>query len=141
MKTKIINEYFEEESGISVVTIQNRYGHFTGKAFCNKEDYFSPYQGERIAATRANIKFAKSKLKEEKVKLKAIDNLLKNLYCDEYFNSNIYEEKTYKRVKKEQERYCKNINNWENIITILEDSIKKMDEERQKVLSRSNKNK
>lgn len=141
MKSKIINEQFIENKGISIVTIQNRYGHFTGKAFCNKEDYFSVYQGERIAATRANIKFAKSKLKEEKAKLKAINNLLKNLLFDEYFNFNIYEEKTYKRAKKEQKRYCKNINNWENIIIALEDSIKKMDEERQKVLSRSNKNK
>lgn len=141
MKTKIINEQFIENEGISIVTIQNRYGHFTGKAFCNKEDYFSPYQGERIAVTRANIKFVKSKLKEEKAKLKAIKNLLKNLYCDEYFDSNIYEEKTYKRAKKEQERYYKNINTWENAIIILEDSIKKMDEERQKVLLRSSKNK
>ena len=141
MKTKIIDEHFEEENGISIVTIQNRYGHFTGKAFCNKEDYFSSYQGERIAVTRANIKFAKSRLKEEKTKLKAIENLLKSLYHDEFFNSNIYEEKTYKQTKKEQERYYKNIENWENTIIILKDSIKKMDEERQKVLLRSSKNK
>lgn len=141
MKTKIIKETFGEKDKVSVVTIQNRYGHFTGYAYCKEEDSFSPFQGERIAITRANIKFAKSRLKEEKAKLKAIKNLLKNIYHDEDFDIETYKEKTYKRAKKEKERYEKEIKNWENTITALEKSIKKLDEERQKVLSRSSKNK
>ena len=121
MKTKIIDEYFDNYTGISRVKIQNKYGHFTGFAHYNKEKeeegkdllehetLFSCYQGARIALVRAHIKFAKSRLKEEKIKLKAIKNLLKNIYHDEDFDIETYKEKTYQRAKKEKERYEKEI--------------------------------
>ena len=76
MKTKIINESFDEKNGTTIVTIQNKYGHFTGVAMCHPDDSFSPFQGERIAATKANIEFLKFRIKQTKAESNGIKKLL-----------------------------------------------------------------
>lgn len=127
MKTKIVHEEFDEKNGISIVTIQNKYGHFTGMAQCHSDDEYSMFQGERIAATRANIEFCKFRIKQEKVKIKTLDELETI-----FFNKTLYNK--IKECKRTIEYY-------KDSITILKNSIKLMDEERQKVLQRSKKNK
>lgn len=143
MKTKIVNEIFEKDAGYSKVTIQNKYGHFTGAAWCHPDDVetFSQFQGERIAATRANISFLKFRIQQEKAKLKAIQSL-QNDFDHEYdLNPNGFYGPVTKHIFKTIKRYKENIENFKTSIEILEDSIRLMDEERQKILLRSNKNK
>lgn len=127
MKTKIIYEDFNKEIGTTLVTIQNKYGHFTGEAHCHPDDEYSMFQGERIAVIRANIKFCKHRIIQEKAKIKALKELETS-----FFNRTLYN-----KIKECQ----KNIENYKTSIIILKDSIKKIDEERQKILLRSNKNK
>lgn len=128
MKTKIVDEKFDENTGVTTVTIQNKYGHFTGSAHCHPDDSYSMFQGERIAATRANIKYLKRRISLEKTKLKVLK---------EFDNSFLFSYKLNILEKK----YKNNIQDFEDSIYILNDSIKKMDEERQKVLLRSKENK
>ena len=137
MKTKIVDETFDEISGITTVTIQNKYGHFTGMAQCHPDDEYSMFQGERIAATRANIEFCKHRIVQEKAKIKALKELGLNTRIDVYAGKIKEDKKIFKLIN----RYEKNIENYKDSITILKNSIKIMDEERQKVLQRSKKNK
>ena len=127
MKTKIVDETFDEKSGLTTVTLQNKYRHFTGIARCHPDDEYSMFQGERIAATRANIKFCKHRITQEKAKIKVLDELE-----TPFFNKTLYN-----KIKECQET----IEKYQDSITILKNSIKLMDEERQKVLQRSKKNK
>lgn len=134
MKTKIVDETFDEITGLTTVTIQNKYGHFTGMAQCCSEDEYSMFQGERIAATRANIEFCKHRIMQEKAKIKALEEL-------GYTKTPKYDYKYLSKAEKLIQKYLKNIESYKDSIVILKDSIKKMDEERQKVLLRSKKNK
>ena len=128
MKTKIVDEKFNENTGVTTVTIQNKYGHFTGSAYCHPDDSYSMFQGERIAVTRANIKYLKRRISLEKTKLKVLK---------EFDNSFLFSYELNRLGKK----YKNNIQDFKDSISILNDSIKKMDEERQKVLLRSKENK
>lgn len=138
MKTKIVDETFDENSGLTTVTLQNKYGHFTGMAQCHPDDEYSMFQGERIAATRANIKFCKFRIKQEKIKIKAIEEIINDYthsskLIAEYSDLHYFQEKIIKCEK--------TIEDCQDSIDILKNSIKLMDEERQKVLLRSKKNK
>ena len=138
MKTKIVDETFDEISGLTTVTLQNKYGHFTGMAQCHPDDEYSMFQGERIAATRANIEFCKFRIKQEKVKIKTFEEI-RNDYI---INSAFTVEYPYLYYFRKKIKGCiKKIEYYQDSIDILKSSIKKMDEERQKVLLRSKKNK
>ena len=138
MKTKIVDETFDEISGLTTVTLQNKYGHFTGMAQCHPDDEYSMFQGERIAATRANIEFCKFRIKQEKVKIKTFEEI-RNDYI---INSAFIVEYPYLYYFRKKIKGCiKKIEYYQDSIDILKSSIKKMDEERQKVLLRSKKNK
>ena len=138
MKTKIVDETFDEKSGLTTVTLQNKYGHFTGMAQCHPDDEYSMFQGERIAATRANIEFCKFRIKQEKIKIKTFEEI-RNDYI---INSAFTVEYPYLYYfRKKIKRCIKKIEYYQDSIDILKSSIKKMDEERQKVLLRSKKNK
>ena len=141
MKTKIINESFDEKNGTTIVTIQNKYGHFTGVAMCHPDDSFSPFQGERIAATKANIEFLKFRIKQTKAESNGIKKLLSDFYYDTNISSSVYVGPVWKHALVKLERYEKDIENFKDGIEILKDSIVKMDKERQEVLKRSKQNK
>lgn len=141
MKTKIINESFDEKNGTTIVTIQNKYGHFTGVAMCHPDDSFSPFQGERIAATKANIEFLKFRIKQTKAEANGIKKLLSDFYYDTNISSSVYVGPVWKHALVKLERYEKDIENFKDGIEILKDSIVKMDKERQEVLKRSKQNK
>lgn len=141
MKTKIVYEEFDKENGISIVTIQNKYGRFTGMAMCHPDDSFSPFQGERIAATKANIEFLKFRIKQTKAEANGIHKLLSDFYYDTNISSSAYVGPVWKHALVKLERYEKDIENFKEGIEILKDSIVKMDKERQEVLKRSKQNK
>lgn len=122
MKNKIVNYHVNEASGICHMTIQNKYGKFTGWAYCNDKDMenFSSHAGLRYAENRAAADYAKLRLKQEKIKLKTIQNLVKDF---EYNNTPIPRE-----VKIKLRDYNQSISDWENLYNYLIDSVKKQDE-------------
>ena len=141
MKTKIVYEEFNKENGISIVTIQNKYGRFTGMAMCHPDDSFSPFQGERIAATKANIEFLKFRIKQTKAEAKGINKLLSDFYYNTDISASTYVGPVWKHALVKLKRYEKDIENFKEGIEILKNSIVKMDNERQEVLKRSKQNK
>lgn len=141
MKTKIVDETFDENRGITKVTIQNKYGHFTGYAYCSPIDSFSAFQGERIAVTRANIEFCKTRIKQEKIAIKTLDNLLKDFYFNSKTRPEIFSSSIYRHTLLELNRRKDNVDFYTDSIKILKSSIKKIDDERQNVLLRAKKNK
>ena len=135
MKNKIINSTINKETGICTVTIQNKYGQFTGTAKCCPEDIneFSMYAGARYAEIRAAAAFAKERLKEEKIKLKTIQNLKKDFEHNHVSLSK--EEQHFINLKLRD--YTQSISDWENLYTYLSHTVKEQDEERHKVLTRT----
>ena len=140
MKNKIIRSRSDEKSGVSFITIQNKYGIFHGYAFCCDEDKenFSKYAGDRYAEIRASLEFSKLRLKQEKIKLKTIQNLYKDI-CNNPKCEN--DKATLRCVKLKLRDYSQSVSDWENLCEYLSTSVKKQDEERQSILSRTKKDK
>lgn len=143
MKTIIAHEEFDSVTGISTVTIQNKYGHFTGVARCHPDDMdtFSEFHGERVAMHKAQINFLKTRMKEEKIKATAVENLLKDFYTNIQTKSKVFSEKTYQHALTRLKDYQKRIDYYEARIKELEENIIVLDKARQEILLRSKKNK
>lgn len=135
MKNKIIKESYDKKTGVCKITIQNKYGHFTGEAKCCPEDMdqFSIFAGSRYAEIRAAAKFAKFRYNQEKIKLQTIQNLIKDLkHRDTFIPLDIQ-----RTLKLKLRDYSQSMSDWQNIYTYLEDTIKDQDKERQKILLRT----
>lgn len=139
MKYKIIEEYYDEKKREYSITIQNKYGRFTGKAYCNKEDVFSIYTGARYAEIRATIEYAKFRYKQEKIKL----NTVKNLYKDLTYNAYLAQmnQTALHSVNIKIRDYSQSTQDWKNLYEYLEKRIPELDKEREKILSRTKKDK
>lgn len=139
MKYKIIEEYYDEKKREYSITIQNKYGRFTGKAYCNKEDVFSIYTGARYAEIRATIEYAKFRYKQEKIKL----NTVKNLYKDLTYNAYLAQmnQTALHSVNIKIRDYSQSVQDWKNLYEYLEKRIPELDKEREKILSRTKKDK
>lgn len=140
MKNKIVSSHSNPNTGYSSITIQNKYGRFYGSAFCCEEDMknFSKFAGDRYAEIRASLSFTKFRLKQEKVKLKTIQNLYKDI-CNNPKCEN--DKATLRCVKLKLRDYTQSVSDWQNLCEYLSTSIKKQDEERQAILSRTKKDK
>lgn len=143
MKSQIIASELNKDTGFSMVTIQNKYGKFYGYAQCSPEDMenYSQFAGERYATLRAYKSFAKFRLKQEKIKLKTIENLIKDIrraqigidpFIDELSNLST----PMKQIKFKLRDYRQSVEDWENIYNFYEQEIKKQDEERQTLLNK-----
>lgn len=134
MKSKIIYSYTDKEKGICTVTIQNKYGKFTGSAYCHPDDMenFSVYAGERYAEIRANIKFVLFRYKQERLKLKTLQSLLKDIQ-DNCKNIN---DDSIKRIKIKIRDYSQSSEDWYNLYVHMKKVINKLDNERQEVLNK-----
>ena len=139
MGSKIINSYTSEKSGFSRVTIQNKYGKFTGYSFCHPDDMktFSCYAGERYAEIRANIRYIKKRYQQEKLKLKTIQNLMKDIetVCSEEDKNN---NPVLKRIKLKLRDYTQSVEDYGNLYEYLVNSVKRLDKERQEFLLKYN---
>lgn len=141
MKSKIIKSYLDKKTGLSIVVIQNKYGKFYGYAQCSPEDMetYSQFAGERYATLRAYKSFAKFRLKQEKIKLKTIENLIKDI---EYDTSNNHVPffnfiTPMRKIRLKLRDYKQSVADWENIYNFYEQEIKNQDEERQAILKRA----
>ena len=79
MKTKILYSNYNTSTGVSTVTIQTKYGTFTGtaKVHPDDKDYSSSFFGCELAELRAGIKSLKAKLKKVNYQLEAIETCCK----------------------------------------------------------------
>lgn len=139
MKYKIIEEYYDEKKREYSITIQNKYGRFTGKAYCNKEDVFSIYTGARYAEIRATIEYAKFRYKQEKIKLNTVRNLYKDLTYNAYLAQ--MNQTALHSVNIKIRDYSQSTQDWKNLYEYLEKRIPELDKEREKILSRTKKDK
>ena len=137
MKYKIVDENYNEETREYTLTIQNKYGQFTGKAICRKDDVPSVYAGARYAEMRATIAFAKFRYKQEILKLKTVKNLYKDLTYNGYLAQ--VNEKAIHAVNIKIRDYSRSAENWKNLYTFLEKRIPELDKEREKILNRTKK--
>ncbi len=135
MKNKIIKENVFD--GVYILTIQNKYGKYSGRAYCSPEDMkdYSDFCGARYAEIRANAAFAKDRLKQEKIKLKTIQNLLKDIEydnkCNEDYNPYLH------RIKIKLRDYSQSVEDWQNLYNYLNTAVAIQDEARQKILARA----
>lgn len=138
MKNKIVYANSNPDTGESVVTIQNKYGHFTGRTRCCPEDLdtFSPFVGERYAETRAAAAFARFRLNQEKIKRDTICNYIKDCISNNLDINNKYVDHAYAKLHD----YEDNIKYWTDVIDILNNSISQQDKERTRILERSKQN-
>lgn len=142
MRNRVVESFSSEGFDFSSVTIQNKYGKFTGQAFCSPEDFdndkFSKRVGERYAEIRAHAAFAKFRYKQEKIKKKTIENLIKDI---EYFCSE--EDKKdnpiYHRARLALRNYSTSTESWENLYKYFENSVFEQDKMREDILSRTRK--
>ena len=151
MKNKIIESHTDELMGYSYVKVQNKYGYFEGSATCSDEDMenLSHYAGQRYAETRAAAQFAKFRMRQEKNKLKAMRDLKSSINysskCQEELDD--IEQATGKpsallrQINLKIRDYAQAVDDWKNLYEYLKTSVKKQDEERQKILLRSRKDK
>lgn len=137
MKYKIVEEYYNEYNREYSITIQNKYGRFTGKAYCNREDIYSAYTGARYAEIRATIEFAKFRYNQEKIKLKTVKNLYKDLTYNGYLAQ--INQQAIRAVNIKIRDYSQSVQNWKNLYEYLEKRIPELDKEREKILNRGKK--
>ena len=143
MKNKMVSYSFD--SGLSSVTIQNRYGHFHGASKCNSDETetMSAYAGQRYAETRAAANFAKFRYNQEKIKLKTIKNLLKAINYDSKSQDEIMSLNNHsailRQIKLKLRDYSQSVEDWHNLQVFLEQSVATQAKERDKILSRAKK--
>ena len=101
---------------------------------------YSQYAGERYALLRAEKNFAKFRLKQEKIKLKTIQNLKKEIEQDKTIKIPPHS-KIMRKINLKLRDYTQSVSDWENLYHYYEPEIKHQDALRQEILSRSKRNK
>ena len=90
IQMKTIASDYNEETGLSIVTISTDLGMFTGTAKLHPEDaeIASHFAGCRYAEMRAGIKYMKAKARETKQVLDSLTKIYKNLKQMNSFDKN-----------------------------------------------------
>lgn len=138
MKNKIIDSFSNPNTGLSGVTIQNKYGRFTGYAYYNSDDdiaNFSRFAGERYAEIRAYIEYAKYRYKQEKLKLQTIQELVKDMENNHCSLENM-PDKISRRINLKLRDYNQSVSDWKNLYTFFEARVKEQIQEREKILNK-----
>ena len=122
MKWKILNADFNKETGISKVNILTDLGNFEGKSKLHEEDkdIISNFEGCRYAELRAVVKYIKAKIKNQKIKVNTIKNLIINM--EKLYN---YAENTPEArfVRKQFYIEQKNLQDLKEILKRLEEKV------------------
>ena len=144
MPNKIVKSFSDKDSGFSVVTIQNKYGHFTGNSVCQDEDMpnFSSLAGQRYAEINAVVKYCEFRYKQEKLKYETILKLQNDI---DYLCLSAEEQKASKKIIRKINLkirdYKQSMEDWKNLAVHLKQSIIKQDKDRQEILLRVKKDK
>lgn len=129
---------FNKETGISTVTLFDKYGIYTGLALLHPDDekYPSEYTGCSIAEQRAWIKALQGRRSRAKIKLNAIKNLLKDIEIN--YHQPI-DSKLLRRFSLKIRDYNNEIKDINNQIKEIRKNIKERIEIRDKIIKRGQK--
>lgn len=135
MKIKMIKSNFDEETGISEVTIATDIGEFTGISKLHDEDrnISSNFAGCQYAEMRAIIKYMKRKIRDLDMQIKGLTDFQSNLKCrNDYNHISVENSKARRRIyelNKQKEIWKKRIN------SLYEKMLRNM-EQREKVIEK-----
>lgn len=98
-REKIIEAFFDADTGVSCVKLQTQRGIFTGYSMLQKEDeqFASAYAGCRYAEMKARIKAIQAEIKETKIELRAFEKFHNQLACSKKFQHSSYEASKMRR--------------------------------------------
>ncbi len=99
MKIKMIYSNFDENTGISEVTIMTDIGEFKGTSKLHEEDrnISSHFAGCRYAEMKAIIKYMKQKIKNIQMQIKGLEDFQSNLATRADYNYNSIENSKARR--------------------------------------------
>lgn len=99
MKIKMIYSNFDENTGISEVTIMTDIGEFKGTSKLHEEDrnISSHFAGCRYAEMKAIIKYMKQKIKNIQMQIKGLEDFQSNLATRADYNYNSIENNKARR--------------------------------------------
>lgn len=132
---KLLYSYFFPQTGESAVALANRDGVYIGSAKLHPDDKNSASQfaGCRLAECRAWLQYLHKQLSRQKLMLKTIQNLKKDIDL----NSPYIDSQTQRRINLKLRDYSNNIQNLKDNIKQLEDKIKKDIQIRDSLLKRT----
>lgn len=118
MKFQLKHSDFNQETGISKVTIATELGYFNGisKLHDEDQDIASNFAGCRYAEYKAIIKYIQTKKRYIKYQIKILQNIEKELI----------NRKDYNKYSIENRKIRKNIYKLNNDIKLLDDKIKSL---------------
>ena len=99
MRNKLVYCDYNVETGISTVVIQNKYGHFTGKAKLHESDADHPskFQGCEYAEQKAMIECLEKRISILKVAQKALLDCHNEMKQSPHFNKESFEAKNVRK--------------------------------------------
>lgn len=134
---KFLSNSFNPETGISQVTLADKYGRYTGIAKLHPDDiqHKNEITGFRLAERRAWIKSLKDQLYRKRYMLKAIKDLKKDF---EFQNCEL-DKKTLRRINLKLRDYTQNIEELKNAIHLFQEETKKDIQTRERLLKKRTK--
>lgn len=119
---KLIYSTYDPDSGLSYAVVKSRYGKYMGTARLHLEDikYESSFAGCKYAELRAMAKVRKAELKELRIKIKTLSDLLFDLEQMKEYNASCFTAKRIRRrlaeLKLKEKELKEAINGVENVI-------------------------
>lgn len=133
MKRKIIDSFYNDELGLSYVKIRTKYGDFEGESELHEEDrdIVSSFAGCRYAESKAIEKCFKQQIKELRLQVKGIKDVLSMLETVKDYNPNSLEARKMRRRLYELNNKISNLQ--ERIKLISERRVYDMEHRREKI--------
>lgn len=99
MKRKIIDNFYNDELGLSYVKIRTKYGDFEGESELHEEDrdIASSFAGCQYAESKAIEKCLKQQVKELRLQVKGIQDVLSTLETMKNYNPKSVEARKMRR--------------------------------------------
>lgn len=140
IKIKTIMSDYNQDTGLSKVTIATDLGQFTGYAKLHPEDkeIASNYAGCRYAEMRATIKYMKAKRRITEYKLEPLNRIYNDLKSSKNFNEN---NKGVKMLQKQIYLLEDEKESFKNNVRSLESALSLAIEERPKIIEQMKKRK
>lgn len=133
MKIKIVESWFNEETGVSKVVINTDRGIFCGTAQLHEEDrdIASNFAGCEYAEMRAIVKYFKRRAKDTQIKITGLQNYEKRLLGRKDYQKHSVENRQLRKYMKqlEQEKI-----DWEEKASSLENKIQIAMKNREKMV-------
>ena len=135
MKIKLLNSNYDENTGISNVTILTDYGEFSATSKLHEEDKYisSSFAGCQYAEMKAIIKYMKYRIKLINERIYGLENCKKVLIGKKDYNHNSSENRT---IRKQIYLLKKQRQDFQDRILSLHNRMLKNMEQREKVITK-----